>query len=173
MTRFKKSCQDFKRTIGGRCSARTATAWMCLVLVTLSPWPAVLSCPYQLPTALLSINGQKLMVEIAHTPDTRACGLSNRKSLQKNTGMLFLFPDTRQRTFWMKDTRIPLSIAFMDEDGSIIQIHQMQANQVTTTYPSFQPARYALEVNQGWFELHGVTPGDTVEMALPGILKIQ
>jgi len=73
----------------------------------------------------------------------------------------------------MKDTRIPLSIAFMDEDGSIIQIHQMQANQVTTTYPSFQPARYALEVNQGWFELHGVTPGDTVEMALPGILKIQ
>jgi len=81
MTRFKKSCQDFKRTIGGRCSARTATAWMCLVLVTLAPWPADLSCPYQLPTALLSINGQKLMVEIAHTPDTRACGLSNRKSL--------------------------------------------------------------------------------------------
>ena len=132
-----------------------------------------LACPYELPTAVVSINGQELSVELAFTNDTRSCGLSNRFSLEKDNGMLFLFSDTRKRTFWMKNTHIPLSIAFIDASGTIVTIHQMEADQTRTTYPSSQSVRYALEVNQGWFTLHGIKTGDKVEMALPTVLNIQ
>jgi len=132
-----------------------------------------LACPYDLPTSVVSINGQNISVELAFTNDTRACGLSNRINLEKDNGMLFLFSNTRKRTFWMKNTHIPLSIAFIDASGTIVTIHQMEADQTHTTYHSYQPARYALEVNQGWFTLHGIKTGDKVEMALPTVLNIQ
>jgi uncharacterized membrane protein (UPF0127 family) len=132
-----------------------------------------LACPYELPKAVVSINGQDLFVELAFIPDTRSCGLSNRYTLGENNGMLFLFPNTGKRTFWMKNTHIPLSIAFMDDAGKIVMIHQMEADQTSTTYHSYQSVRYALEVNQGWFALHGIKKGDKVEMALPAILNIQ
>ncbi len=73
----------------------------------------------------------------------------------------------------MKNTHIPLSIAFIDEAGKIVMIHQMEADQTRTTYHSLQSARYALEVNQGWFTLHSIKTGDRVEMALPTVLNIQ
>ncbi len=147
--------------------------WFSSVLTSVLPTPALNACPYQLPRGMVTINGQVLSVEIAHTPDTRTCGLSNRQALVENTGMLFLFPDTRPRSFWMKDTFMPLSIAFLDEAGKILRIHDMQANQTRITYPSSEPARYALEVNQGWFNLHDIKPGDSVEFNLPGILIVQ
>jgi len=150
------------------CIANTLIAVTILLLA-----PALNACPYKLPLTTISIKGQKLTVEIAHTPDTRACGLSNRQTLAENAGMLFIFPNTRPRTFWMKDTHMPLSIAFIDEAGRIIRIHRMQAEQTYTTYSSVQPARYALEVNQGWFSLHNIKPGDTVLLKLPGVLRIQ
>ena len=134
---------------------------------------AILACPYELPTAVVSINGQDISVELAFTNDTRSCGLSNRFSLEKDSGMLFLFSDTRKRTFWMKNTHIPLSIAFIDETGTIVTIHQMEADKTRTTYHSSQSVRYALEVNQGWFTLHGIKTGDKVEMTLPAVLNIQ
>jgi len=150
--------------------------WIAAVLLALMATfsaPAANACPYQLPRGMVTINGLELSVEIAHTPETRACGLSKRKSLAEDTAMLFVFRDARQRTFWMKDTFIPLSIAFLDEAGKILRIHTMQSDQTGTTYPSVQPARYALEVNQGWFRLHHIKPGDTVQLSLPGILKVQ
>jgi uncharacterized membrane protein (UPF0127 family) len=134
---------------------------------------ATLACPYELPTAVVSIKGQDLFVELAFTPDTRSCGLSNRFTLGENNGMLFLFSNIGERTFWMKNTHIPLSIAFIDDAGKIVTIHQMEADQINTTYHSFQSVRYALEVNQGWFTLHGIKTGDRVEMALPAVLNIQ
>ena len=133
----------------------------------------ILACPYELPTSVVSINGQDLSVELAFTNDTRSCGLSNRFSLGKDNGMLFLFSNNRKRTFWMKNTHIPLSIAFIDEAGTIVTIHQMEADQTRTTYHSSQSVRYALEVNQGWFTLHGIKTGDKVEMVLPTVLNIQ
>jgi len=133
----------------------------------------ILACPYELPTSVVTINGQDIHVELAFTNDTRSCGLSNRFSLEKDNGMLFLFSNTRKRTFWMKNTHIPLSIAFIDASGTIVTIHQMEADQTRTTYHSSQSARYALEVNQGWFSLHGIKTGDKVEMALPAVLNIQ
>jgi len=147
----------------------------CLAVIILSGClpSATLACPYELPTVVVSINGHDLFVELAFTPDTRTCGLSNRYTLGGNNGMLFLFPDTDKRTFWMKNTHIPLSIAFMDDTGQIVMIHQMEADQTNTTYHSFQSVRYALEVNQGWFILHGIKAGDRVEMALPTVLNIR
>ncbi len=131
------------------------------------------ACPYDLPAAVISIKGQDLFVELAFTPDARSCGLSNRYALGETNGMLFLFPESGKRTFWMKNTHIPLSIAFMDDAGNIVNIHQMEPDQTSTTYHSFQSVRYALEVNQGWFTLHGIRTGDRVEMALPAVLNIQ
>ena len=134
---------------------------------------ATLACPYELPVAVVSINGHDLFAELAFTPDTRSCGLSNRDTLGENNGMLFLFPNTDKRTFWMKNTHIPLSIAFMDDTGRIVMIHQMEADQTKTTYRSYQSVRYALEVNQGWFILHGIKTGDRVEMVLPTVLNVR
>ncbi len=147
----------------------------CLAVMLLSGIlpSTTLGCPYKLPGAVVSINGQDLFVELAFTPDTRSCGLSNRYTLGENNGMLFLFTDARKRTFWMKNTHIPLSIAFIDEASKIVMIHQMEADQTHTTYHSLQSARYALEVNQGWFTLHGIKTGDRVEIALPSVLNIQ
>jgi uncharacterized membrane protein (UPF0127 family) len=135
--------------------------------------PAAMACPYELPAAVISINGHDLFVELAFTPGTRSCGLSHRYTLGENNGMLFLFPNRDKRTFWMKNTHIPLSIAFMDDAGKIVMLYQMEADQTNTTYHSFQSVRYALEVNQGWFNLHGIKIGDRVEMALPMILNIK
>ena len=147
----------------------------CLVVMILSGClpSAVPDCPYELPGVVVSINGQDLFVELAFTPDTRSCGLSNRYTLGEDNGMLFLFPTMEKRTFWMKNTHIPLSIAFMDDTGKIVMIHQMEADQTSTTYHSFQSVRYAPEVNQGWFRLHGIKIGDRVEMALPAVLNIR
>ncbi len=155
---------------------KTAYFWagcLAVVIFSCSLTSATRACPYELPTAVVSINGRDLFVELAFTPDTRSCGLSNRYTLGENNGMLFLFPNIGKRTFWMKNTHIPLSIAFIDDAGKIVMIHQMEADQTSTTYHSFHPVRYALEVNQGWFTLHGIKTGDRVKMALPMVLNIQ
>jgi uncharacterized membrane protein (UPF0127 family) len=125
------------------------------------------ACPLELPTTAVSINGHRLIVELAATPQSRRCGLSNRATLDENHGMLFVYPLSELRTFWMKDTRIPLSIAFLDDAGNIINIEIMSPNQTGKKYYSSKPALYALEVNQGWFRSHGIKTGDQVEMKHP------
>jgi uncharacterized membrane protein (UPF0127 family) len=131
-----------------------------------------MACPFELPGATISINGYTLAVELATTPSARHCGLSTRVELPKNQGMLFVYPTARPLTFWMKDTHIPLSIAFLDESGKIINIHNMVPNQTDERYTSSRPAKYALEVNQGWFQAHGVEIADTVELKLPLVIDI-
>lgn len=122
------------------------------------------ACPLELPTSAVSINGHRLIVELAATPQSRRCGLSNRPAFGEDRGMLFIYPRSDLRTFWMKDTRIPLSIAFLDDSGNIINIEIMSPNQTEKRYHASKPALYALEVNQGWFKLHGIKAGDRVEM---------
>jgi len=148
-------------------------AWAFIAMTISVLAPKLDACPYRLPQTTISINGQQLTVEIAHTPDTRMCGLSNRQTMADDTGMLFIFPDIRPRTFWMKDTFIPLSIAFLNEAGKVLRVHDMKVDQTHITYSSIEPARYALEVKQGWFGLNDIKPGDTITLNLPGILKIQ
>ncbi|MER3404798.1 MAG: hypothetical protein C4289_06230 [Chloroflexota bacterium] len=99
-------------------------------------------------------------VEIADTPELRALGLMNREALAEDHGMLFVFEQDVQVPFWMKDTLIPLSIAFIAADGTIVDIKDMQPLDLSLVY-SQAPYRYALEVNQGFFAAHGIGIGDT------------
>jgi uncharacterized membrane protein (UPF0127 family) len=99
--------------------------------------------------------------EIAATEATRTTGLMNRFSLQPDHGMLFVFKQPQPLAFWMKNTYIPLSIAFIGADGRILNIEDM-APRTETTHPSRGPALYALEMKKGWFADHGVVPGDNV-----------
>ena len=132
-----------------------------------------LACPLELPITTISIKSYTLTAELATTPAARACGLSHREELPMNYGILFIYPDLRPRSFWMKDTKIPLSIAFLDDSGQIFSIQDMTPMQTDRKYLSPRPASYALEVNQGWFSRHGIDVGDTVEMKLPIVLDIR
>ena len=114
----------------------------------------------------ITVDGTEIAVEVADTPTERSLGLMYRDSLPANSGMVFVYPDAKERSFWMKDTRIPLSIAFVDNTGKIVKIADMQPFDTTHTSSVF-PARYAIEVNQGWFGAHGVDKGDRVS-GLPG-----
>lgn len=141
------------------------------VLVTLST--NTVACPIDLPISTISIKGHPLTVELATTPAARGCGLSRRQELPENQGMLFIFSDLRPRSFWMKDTVIPLSIAYLDDTGQIFSIQDMVPLQINKQYLSSQPAAYALEVNQSWFSSHGIEIGDIVKMKLPLVLDIR
>jgi uncharacterized membrane protein (UPF0127 family) len=103
-------------------------------------------------------------VEIAATEDQRAQGLMHRRELPDGSGMLFVFDRDQIMSFWMKNTLIPLSIAFIASDGRVIEIKDMQA-QSTRTVNSSRSVRYALEVPQGWFNRAGIGPGDTLDLS--------
>jgi uncharacterized protein len=107
----------------------------------------------------------RVRVEVADDPAEQAKGLMDRTTLGENRGMLFVFPDEEVRAFWMKDTLIPLSIAFIDSQRRIIDIQDMKPlDDEPPHYVSAEPAQYALEVNQGFFEKRGVKVGDRVEL---------
>jgi uncharacterized protein len=107
----------------------------------------------------------EVRVEIADSPDEQATGLMNRTALGENRGMLFVFPDEAERSFWMRNTLIPLSIAYMDSQGRIVDIQDMKPfDDEEPHYVSAEPARYALEVNRGFFDERGVEVGDRAEL---------
>ena len=110
----------------------------------------------------IKIGSQTLTVEIADTPEKSAQGLMHRKTLPEGTGMIFIFPDEEPRSFWMKNTFVPLSIGFFNSKRELIDIQDMapassEMQQDFPTYPSKGPAQYALEVPQGWFSKHKVS----------------
>jgi uncharacterized membrane protein (UPF0127 family) len=109
------------------------------------------------------LNAPALPVEIANTVSERETGLMNRASLDQNCGMLFVFPSDTSAAFWMKDTLIPLSIAFVKADGTIVHIEDMQP-QTETNHYSTEPYRYAIEANVGWFAAQGISAGDKAEV---------
>ena len=106
----------------------------------------------------IEINSIPILVEIADTDFLRNRGLMFRQHMPENSGMLFVFPGSDNRGFWMKNTLIPLSIAFINEGGHIINIENMEPNDLNSRYSS-GPARYALEMNRGWFDKNSVRPG--------------
>ncbi len=119
----------------------------------------------ELPTVTIDASsGEKVevRVEIADDDAERARGLMHRTALAENRGMLFVFRSEERLSFWMRDTLIPLSIAYMDTEGRIVDIQDMEPS--TEGYDSAEPAQYALEVNQGFFEEHGVEVGDRTEL---------
>jgi uncharacterized membrane protein (UPF0127 family) len=122
----------------------------------------------ELPTVTIHAScGEKVMVrvEIADNPLGRYIGLRGRESMPEGRGMLFVYPAEAPRTFTMANTPLPLSIAFIDSERRIIDIQDMKPlDGEPPGYDSAEPAQYALEVNQGFFEKRGVKVGDRVEL---------
>lgn len=110
----------------------------------------------------LRVKNKKIKVELAKNPEERAKGLMERNFLAEDNGMLFIFEEAGIYPFWMKNTKIPLSIAFINEDKVIIEIMEMVPNQDVIHYAPTQMFRYALEMNQGWFLKNGISVGDTI-----------
>jgi len=122
----------------------------------------------KLKTAVLVIESSgagpvKIKTEIARTDSERSQGLMNRKKLPDGEGMLFIFDRDEQYSFWMKNTLIPLSIAFITSDGRITEIRDMQPLDLNPV-KSGRSVRYALEVPQGWFGRVGIKPGDFITL---------
>lgn len=111
----------------------------------------------------VTIHGKVLKVEVAESFKDKKTGLQNRKSLDENSGMLFVYQDTCILSFWMKNTLIPLSIGFIAGDGTLLQIEDMEPGNLTPVL-SHKECCYALEVNRGWFLKNQVKPGDKVEL---------
>jgi uncharacterized protein len=117
---------------------------------------------HNLPTAALSLGTNTLTAQIAATDATRELGLMSRTNLSDNEGMIFVFPQPRPVTFWMKDTPTPLSIAYISASGRILELHDMKPFDETSIPSTSQAVVYALEVAKGWFDRHGVLPGDNI-----------
>jgi len=117
--------------------------------------------------ASIQINGQTLLVEYADTWELRAQGLMFRTELCQDCGMLFKFDRERLISMWMKNTLIPLDVAFFKRDGEIVEIKQMKPLDLTSV-PSSAPVYYALEMNLNWFSQNGVKEGDQIKILQTG-----
>jgi len=129
-------------------------------------WAVILATSWASSTASLTLGGKTIAVEMASDPAARAYGLMGRAALAPDTGMLFVYPDEQQRSFWMKNTPLELSIAFIETSGRIVYITDMiplNEEPVASKYP----AMYALEMRKGWFKEHAVRAGQMVG-GLPG-----
>ena len=109
----------------------------------------------------LIVNSAPISVEIAGDDESQEMGLKHRHSLEQNSGMLFVYDSPRLLSFWMKDTYIPLSIAFMNQDGKITSIKHMKPHS-EESISSDQECKYALEVNHGWFDKNHISVGQYV-----------
>jgi len=112
-------------------------------------------------TTSLSINNHKIIVEVADNEKLRALGLMFRDSIKSNQGMLFIYQTLNHHCMWMKNTLIPLSVAFIDKNYKIINIKPMKPLD-QTPHCSISPAKYALEMNYGWFKKNKILPGQKV-----------
>jgi uncharacterized membrane protein (UPF0127 family) len=111
-----------------------------------------------MPVVELTAGFHRIEAEVAATTENRMVGLMNRRSMPAQRGMVFAFTQENTHCMWMRNTYVPLSVAFIDADGVIINIEDMQP-QTETSHCSKKPARYALEMNQGWFAQRGIKPG--------------
>jgi uncharacterized membrane protein (UPF0127 family) len=119
----------------------------------------------------VTLNDQSYVVELANTDNTRALGLMYREQMAADEGMLFIFPDTQRRAFWMKNTLIPLDILYFDQNRKLVSISANTPPCKNTTtrcpnYPSAKPAKYVLEINAGLSQKHGFKVGDELIIEL-------
>jgi uncharacterized membrane protein (UPF0127 family) len=137
--------------------------WICALLLFSLVLPSSLPADGFCLVRIINRNNSPvyLYLEIAETEAARTRGLMHRKLLPSGQGMLFTFDHDQTLDFWMKNTYIPLSVAFVDRYGVIEEIRDMKPLD-TTVIRSRMPARYAVEVNQGWFAAHNITKGCTI-----------
>ncbi len=120
--------------------------------------------------AILNLDGKNLYIEIADDDSTRELGLMFRKQLHQNSGMLFVFDREQILSFWMKNTRIPLSLAYIKKSGVISQIFDMKPYD-ERPHMSKEKVLYALEVNRGWFSKNNIRPGYKIEFPVSVIRR--
>ena len=120
--------------------------------------------PQKLPAIRLNAGIHNIQAEVAQTPEQRATGLMFRTDLGPNDGMLFVFEEAGQQCFWMKNTLVPLSIAFIADDGKVVNLDEMKPRTLDS-HCSDKPVRYVLEMNEGWFKKRGIRPGTKLQGA--------
>ncbi len=111
-----------------------------------------------LPRVTLSAGMHQIDAQVAQTPEQRATGLMHRQQMPQHEGMLFVFERPSVQCFWMKNTLLPLSIAFVADDGTVVNLDEMKP-QTLDSHCSSSPVRYVLEMNRGWFAKKGIKPG--------------
>lgn len=136
---------------------------MRVVAILLFAVVLLFSCGAETETVVLGIGDAEITVEVARSEEDRARGLMNRKNLDEDAGMLFVYPVDTRMSFWMKETYVPLSIAFIAKDGTIREIYDMKPLSLRPVESKFS-VRYALEMNVGAFERLGVGPGDVIRL---------
>lgn len=119
-----------------------------------------------LPVIKVMVGDVSVRAEVASTDAQRARGLMYRRSMPKNNGMLFVYPSPEPLSFWMKNTYLPLTIAYIDKRGMIVHLEDMTPL-TTASHPSPKPVPYALEMNKGWFADKGIEVGTRVTFELP------
>jgi len=132
--------------------------------LALTALPALAQQP---PVVQLNAGMHLIRAEVAADYATRMTGLMHRASMPSNAGMLFIFDEATTHCMWMKNTLLALSVAFIDERGSIINVEEMEP-QTEDSHCAGRPARYALEMNRGWFAARGIKPGSRIG-GIPGI----
>jgi len=149
----------YRTSVGtGSVQFRKAAPYVLAVVLVAATVLFALSCKSSTVSFRNGTRLSTLDIEVADSPQEITTGLMNRKSLPANSGMLFDFGKDVHTSFWMKNTSIPLSIAFIDADGKVLSIQDMKPYDLTSINPPGR-YRYAIEVNRGWFDANGVTPG--------------
>jgi uncharacterized membrane protein (UPF0127 family) len=150
-----------------RSGRRTARAWlagMCIGVGVLAMPASAQEGPQRLTAIQLGAGMHNIKAEVARTPQEHQIGLMFRKSMGANDGMLFVFDRASPQCFWMRNTLIPLAIAFVADDGTVVNLDEMKP-QTEETHCSTQPVRFVLEMNTGWFAKRGVKPGSKLSGA--------
>jgi uncharacterized protein len=134
-----------------------------LLVMILTAAPALAQ---RLPVVQLSAGIHLIRAEVVADDGARAQGLMHRKHLAPNAGMLFIFDEHAIHCMWMRNTLIPLSVAYLDDRGAIVNIEDMEP-QTDASHCAAQPVKYALEMNRGWFAARGIMPGSRLG-GIPG-----
>ena len=135
-----------------------------LLLASLTASAVAQGVAQNLPAIALQAGMHNIRAAVAQTPEQRQTGLMFRREMAQHEGMLFVFEQASAQCFWMKDTLLPLSIAFLADDGSVVNIADMQP-QTLDSHCSAKPVRFALEMHQGWFAKRGIKAGARISGA--------
>ena len=128
-------------------------------LVTSAAWSQ--GEPQNLAATTLKVGMHSIRAQLAITPQQRQIGLMHRREMPSHEGMLFVFDEPSRQCFWMRNTLIPLTIAYLADDGTVVNLADMQP-QSDESHCSAKPVRFALEMNQGWFAKRGIKPGTRI-----------
>lgn len=124
-------------------------------------WPATKALP-KLPTAKLFLGAEEITAELALTPVQMMTGMMFRTNMLEQEGMLFAFGDVQARSFYMRNTKVPLTIAYLDPEGTILELHDLMPLDETPVFSTSTRIQFALEMKQGWFSRHNVATGTVV-----------